>query len=48
MNNLKKSLGNVIKLDGLLKIPSKINVFNEDEEENDIIEEEINDILDNN
>ena len=48
MDNLKNSFGNVIKLDGLLKkIPSKINIFNETEE-NDIIEKEINDILDNN
>ena len=48
MDNLKNSFGNVIKLDGLLKkIPSKINIFKETEE-NDIIEKEINDILDNN
>jgi len=48
MDNLKHSLGNVIKLDGLLKkIPSKINIFNEIEE-NDVIEKEMKDILDNN
>jgi hypothetical protein len=47
MDSLKNSFGNVIKLDGILKkMPSKINIFSENEE-NDIIEEEINDILDN-
>ena len=47
MENLNNSFGNVVKLDGLLKMPSKINIFSE-QENNDIIEDEINDILDNN
>ena len=50
MDNLDNTFGNVIKLDGLLKkLPSRISIFNDnddDNDDNDIIEEEINDILD--
>ena len=33
MENLNNSFGNVVKLDGLLKMPSKINIFSEENTE---------------